>query len=843
MRNWLSSVALMAAGAASAFAQQGGTDPYEQLRAPAMAAYEAGETARAYALFEEVFAQIPETDPAERAATAFSLGILAHQSDDRPLALEWLEQGFALHETARTSPSDYAQYVAYAGTVSAEDGEHSAAVDWFRQALEAIADTDETRELRANTFNQVANALHAQGQYYEASERRRNALAAYTQVYGPDHAFVGIVLEGLAEDVLADGHEAEAIDARREALRIALITREPDDLTVVTLAGTLAGQLAERDDTGGIGDVADLVEAHSGNDRHRARILSEIASRARSGGETDIAAELHERAYRAAAADTQTPPDYLATYLSNHAIGVQQVSGYAAALPLLEEHLAFVRRIDSDTGLRTAAASERVWTAHFRLARFAEAEANARERLENLNARADYPATEIGRAYENLALSLHELYRPNEAGPVFARALEVLEGNHEARGILASLLDAYAIHLVFHEDRAEALQIARRNAALRAELYGSGSRSYARGLYTLATVQRRSDLGEEALETLDQADAIYDGLGESAIPARVDVMIQRAQIAYEQGRLAETDATLVEADMLISPARADQRRDWHDMMGRLRRTQGRLTEALSHFREVLALRIAQDGEEARANVFPILQIATTLRGQGDLDAAEAMTRRALAIHEAYGITTGSDVGVAWGELATILSMQGRGEEALEASHMSSALIAEEWPRGTQRRALQEFNHAILIMRNVGYAEAERAMRSAINDFRNAEGRSDVFLGTMVTALGYVLDQQGEYRQAAAAYREGLELRDTGLSNDSPALASSRAFLARVLIDHLGEPQQGLNLFREASNGLIEGIEMRAGTAADEGVDGVEFAQKDAFFTAHLEALWTNAHMD
>jgi len=87
----------------------------------------------------------------------------------------------------------------------------------------------------------------------------------------------------------------------------------------------------------------------------------------------------------------------------------------------------------------------------------------------------------------------------------------------------------------------------------------------------------------------------------------------------------------------------------------------------------------------------------------------------------------------------------------------------------------------------------------------------------------------------------MELRESQMSNDNPAVASSRAFLARVLIEHLGEAREGLDLYRAASNGLIEGIEMRAGTAAEEGVDGVEFAQKDAFFTAHLEALWTNAH--
>jgi len=44
-----------------------------------------------------------------------------------------------------------------------------------------------------------------------------------------------------------------------------------------------------------------------------------------------------------------------------------------------------------------------------------------------------------------------------------------------------------------------------------------------------------------------------------------------------------------------------------------------------------------------------------------------MTRRALAIHESFGITSGNDVGIAWGELASILSLQGRTEESLAAS--------------------------------------------------------------------------------------------------------------------------------------------------------------------------------
>ncbi|GGB74015.1 tetratricopeptide repeat protein [Glycocaulis alkaliphilus] len=843
MRSWLSVGVLLAAGIGSASGQDAGSDAYAELRAPAMAAYEAGETQRAYTLFERVFAQIPETDPAERAATAFSLGILAHQLEDRARALEWLERGFALHEVADTAPETYAQYVAYAGMVSAESGEPDLAIAYFRRAVEQGPQGDDTLEWRASTLNQFANALHAGGQYYEASERRRNALAAYTQVFGPDHAYVGVVLEGLGEDVLADGHDAQAVDARREALRIALSTREAGDLTIVTLAGTLASQLAAQEDTDGLGRMADLVEAHTRNDRHRARILSEIANHARVAGLTGVAADLNTRAYEAAAADPQTPPEFLATYLLNHATGVQDVSGYAAALPLLEQHYRMVRVHDGEPGLRTAAASERVWTALFRLARFAEAEANARERLEALEARADNPATEIARGYENLALSIHEQYRPTEAGPVFVRGLEVLEQTDRGEHIRASLLDAYAIHLVFNGDRDEALAVARRNMDLRGEVYGSDTPSYARGLYTLAVVQRRLSMNDAALGSLAAAQAIYEAAGPNEAAGLFTILYQRAELMLEAGDLAGAEALLASAEAVIPAGRPDQRRDWHELSGRILRSQGRLSEALGHYRESLAMRIAQDGPQGRSTVFPLLNIAATLRMQGQAAEAEPVVRRVLETHAAYGVTTGSDVGAAWLELATILNLLGREDEAREAASRSHALLADVWPRGTHRRAIADYNRGHVALLQHDYRGAEPFMRDAIEDMRQAPGRSDIHLGIMLNSWGYLNERLGQYRQAAAAYREGLALREGRLSNDNPALASGRAFLARTLIDHLGEPQEGLELFRQASGGLIEGIVLRAGTAADDGVDGIEFARKDAFFKAHLEALWTNAQLD
>ncbi|WP_429912535.1 tetratricopeptide repeat protein [Glycocaulis sp.] len=226
-------------------------------------------------------------------------------------------------------------------------------------------------------------------------------------------------------------------------------------------------------------------------------------------------AELHASAmaaYEAAAADPNTWSHDLAARLLNHAIGVQEVSGHAAALPLLEAHYAILRRIDGEAGLETAAASERVWRALFALGRFAEAEANARERYDALAARADFPRAQIARALKHLALSVHIQNRPDDAAPAFAHALRVL-GDHRYAGdrldAHASILDAYALHLAVHGSPEEALDIAMQNLEVRARLGSEDSPVYARGLHTLAAVQHRLGMIDAALASLEAAQAIY----------------------------------------------------------------------------------------------------------------------------------------------------------------------------------------------------------------------------------------------------------------------------------------------------------------------------------------------
>ncbi len=246
-------------------------------------------------------------------------------------------------------------------------------------------------------------------------------------------------------------------------------------------------------------------------------ILAMAVTSLASAQETHIDpyAELHASAMAAhevAAAHPEITPNHLAARLLNHAIGVQAVSGHAAALPLLEEHYAFVRRMDGEPGLQTAAASERVWTALFRLGRFADAEANASERYGALAARADFPRAQTARALAHLALSIHAQNRPDDAAPAFAHALRVLGDHRRARDMLdvhAGVLDAYALHLTVHGNPEEALDMATRNVDVRARLGGEDSPVYARGLYTLAAVQHRMGMVGEALAILEAAQSIY----------------------------------------------------------------------------------------------------------------------------------------------------------------------------------------------------------------------------------------------------------------------------------------------------------------------------------------------
>ncbi|MGX6647345.1 tetratricopeptide repeat protein [Maricaulaceae bacterium MS644] len=843
MLYWIAGGVLWASAAAGALAQTVVEDPYESLRAPALAAYEAGETARAYTLYEAVFRAIPDTDPGERASTAFSLAILARESGEPVTALDWLETGFTLHRDAGTPDAEIDAYIGYAGRTALEAGDPERAIAYLEHALRVRTDTDETREARAGALNTYATALYAAGRYEEASEQRRHALQIYTDVHGPDHAYVGFVLEALARDLEAQGNTRQALDAREEALVIALSTRESGDMTIMTLAGEQADALITLGDADGLRALGERVTATAVADMDYAGILSAIAHRAWAARLLDVAAELHQSAYEAAAAAPDTPDAVMAVLLLNRAISVQTTSGYAAALPALEDYADFIGRMDGASGLRTIAALERVWTAMFRSARFVDAEANARARIDALTARADDQPLLMARALNNLALALHEQLRPNEAEPVYEDALRLLDAGAGDEGLLVSLLDPFAIHLVYNSNRDRALEIARRNTALRAEVYGRESLEYGRGLKTLATVESVSGMADAALASLLEAEAVYDALGPSANEARVDVMIQRAEVLYHRGQLPQAETLLDAASALITEARDDQRRDWHSAMARLRKAQGQFTEALMHLNAELAILVARDGENARRNAYPLLDIAKILRLQGNLEDAEAVTRRVIAIHESYGFSSGNDLGVAWDELATNLSLQGRRDEALQASQRSADLVAEVWPRGTSVRALSDYNQGYLLMTLGQMADAERFMRQGIEDMRALEPRSDVSLGNMVSALGHVLEQRGQYTAAASAYREALDLRVHALEHHHPALASNRAFLGRILLERLDQPEESLALFRDASQGLIEGIVLRSGTAAENGADGIVFAQKDAFFIAHVEAIWANTDPD
>lgn len=844
MLYWIAGGVLWVSAATGALAQTAAEDPYESLRAPALAAYEAGETARAYTLYEAVFRAIPDTDPGERASTAFSLAILALKSGEPVTALDWLETGFTLHSDAGTPDAEIAAYIGYAGTIALEAGDPERAIAYLEHALRVRIDTDETRAERAILLNTYANALHVAGRYEEASERRRDAQQIYTDVHGRDHAYVGIVLEALALDLEAQGNTRRALDARADALMIALSTRSPGDMTIVTLAGVQTDALITLGDADGLRALGERVTATAGADMHSARILAEIASRAQAARMADITAELNQSAYAAAAADPDTPDDFMATYLLNRALTVQTASGYAAAIPLLEDYADFIRQIDGPSGLQTIAALEWVWTAMFRSPRYVDAEANARARIDALTARADDQPLLMGRALTNLAMCLHSLMRADEAGPVFDDALRLLEPGAGHEDLFVSLLDTFAIHLVYDADRDRALEIAHRNTALRAQVYGRESLQYGRGLSTLATVQSVSGMADAALASLLEAEAVYDALGPSANEARVDVMIQRARVFYDRGQLPQAETLLDAASALITEARDDQRRDWHSAMGRLRKAQGQLTEALMHFNADLAIQIARDGENARANAYPLVEIAEIFRRQGNLEDAEAVARRVIAIHESYGVSSGHDLGVAWDELATILSLQqGRREEALEASQRAGELAAEVWPRGTYARATVDYNQGHLFMRVGQMADAERLMRQGIEDMRVLDRRSDVSFGIMVSALGNLLEQRGQYTAAASAYREALDLRVHVLANDHPDLANNRTYLGRILLERLDQPEESLALLRDATQGLIEGIVLRSGTVADNGADGLEFARKDVFFILHVEAIWANIPQD
>ena len=205
-----------------------------------------------------------------------------------------------------------------------------------------------------------------------------------------------------------------------------------------------------------------------------------------------------------------------------------------------------------------------------------------------------------------------------------------------------------------------------------------------------------------------------------AQPSQLDALIALAQQAFHAGRLAEAVAACHKI-LAIRPIA-----EVHDYLGVILVQQGQLDAAVAHFRRALALKPAY----AQAHV----DLADALLSQGNLTASAARSSRRL--------TLSPDDADVHNSLGIVLAQQGKPDQA--AARFEQALaLRPNFPEAHN-------NLGSVLWKQGKLDEAAARYRASLAlrpDYAEAHNN-----------LGNVLREQGKLDQAAARFEQALALR-------------------------------------------------------------------------------------
>ncbi len=276
---------------------------------------------------------------------------------------------------------------------------------------------------------------------------------------------------------------------------------------------------------------------------------------------------------------------------------------------------------------------------------------------------------------------------------------------------------------------------------------------HAAALHTRATALRRAGRSEDAATGLEQALALWRGIGDRCREASNLVIL--GNLRRDQGRMDDA-RTHLEASLAIAHEVGNRRLEGNLIgnLGILHAVQGRSEEARRSFEQAIV--IHREVGNRRIEGIDTSNLGNVYREKGKLEEAEAHYQQALAIHREVG--NRRDEGIVIGNLGLLCGDQGRLDEAHEHCEGALAIGREVGDRvfegvilgalsnvlrdqGRMQEALVHCDQALAIHRAVGNRRAE---------------------GAELGRLGRLLADQGRIGEAREALRRGEALlREVG----------------------------------------------------------------------------------
>ncbi len=538
----------------------------------------------------------------------------------------------------------------------------------------------------ANSLNNLAQAVFAQGRYEEAEGLQREALAVRRQALPAGHPDIATSLSNLANVVRAQGRYEEAERLYKEALEMLRQALPAGHPAIAASVSNLAGVVS---DQGRYGEAEGLR-----------REALEIYRQALHLGHPDIAASV-----------------------SNLATVVFAQGRYGEAEGLLMDALEMRRQALPPGHPDIANSLNNLAQAVFAQGRYEEAEGLQREALEIFRKALPPGHPDIAKSVSNLGGVFSHQGRYDEAEGLYKEALEIyrqaLPAGHPDIAVSLSNLGGVFSDQGRYEE-AEGLQ--REALAVRRQALPAGHPDIAVSLNNLAQAVFAQGRYEEAEGLLMDA---LEMRRQALPPGHPDIatsVSNLANVVQAQGRYGEVEGLYREALDMRRQALPPGHPDIANSLNNLAEAvfaQGRNDEAEGLHREALEMRREALPPGHRAIAASLNNLADSVLAQGRYDEAEGLLREALEISRQALPPGHPDIATSVSNLAIVVSAQGRYDEAEGLYREALDMRRQALPPGHPLIAMSVSNLASVVSDQGRYDEAEGLYREALAIYRQA----------------------------------------------------------------------------------------------------------------------------
>ncbi|MFK7943521.1 MAG: tetratricopeptide repeat protein [Paracoccaceae bacterium] len=320
----------------------------------------------------------------------------------------------------------------------------------------------------------------------------------------------------------------------------------------------------------------------------------------------------------------------------------------------------------------------------------------------------------------------------------------------------------------------------------------------------LARYDNQMDAAEKksAFDALDRgdrsiADALFAALEKKAQARADDALEDAAEMAYQQGLIAEQDVRWQEAHADF--ARAARLMPNFERLSKVRQLLYRLGEyarAAEMGEQIFDACRLEFAEQSTEFAGALNDQALMLQYSGKMAKAEPLFRQAIEIDKATIGEGHPDYATRLNNLAGLLRAMGRYEEAeplyRQAIKIDKATIGEGHPDYATR-----LNNLAALLRAMGrYEEAEPLFREAMETTKAALGKGHPSYAIRLNNLAALLRDMGRYEEAEPLYREAIKIDKATIGEGHPGYANGLNNLAGLLQD-MGKPKEARALFAES----------------------------------------------